>query len=89
MGLPGRRRADGAVVRRDTGGRRVVVGWAAVLASPGKLNIVAVMIVAALGAEAGGLAGYSIGERWGRRLLERPGRWRKRRQQAVATAEAI
>jgi membrane protein DedA with SNARE-associated domain len=67
----------------------VVVGWAAVLASQGKLNIVAVMIVAALGPEAGGLAGYSIGERWGRRLLERLGRWRKRRQQAVATAEAV
>src|SRR5712691_6336044 len=67
----------------------VVVGWAAVLASQGKLNIVAVLIVAALGAEAGGLAGYSIGERWGRKLLERPGRWRGRRQQAVAKAEAI
>jgi membrane protein DedA with SNARE-associated domain len=67
----------------------VVVGWAAVLASQGKLNIVAVLIVAALGAEAGGLAGYSIGERWGRKLMERPGRWRERRQQAVAKAEAI
>jgi membrane protein DedA with SNARE-associated domain len=31
-----------------------VVGWAAVLASQGKLNIVVVLIVAALGAEAGG-----------------------------------
>ena len=31
-----------------------VVGWAAVQASQGKLNIVAVLIVAALGAEAGG-----------------------------------
>ena len=47
-----------------------VVGWAAVLASQGKLNIVAVLIVAALGAEAGGLAGYAIGERWGRKLVE-------------------
>src|SRR5260370_5043208 len=49
-----------------------VVGWAAVLASQGKLNIVAVLIVAALGAEAGGLAGYASGARWGRKLLDRP-----------------
>jgi membrane protein DedA with SNARE-associated domain len=54
-----------------------VVGWAAVLASQGKINIVAVLIVTTLGAEAGGLAGYAIGERWGRKILERPG-WRSR-----------
>ena len=46
-----------------------VVGWAAVQASHGELNIVLVLIVAALGAEAGGLIGYAIGARWGRRLL--------------------
>jgi membrane protein DedA with SNARE-associated domain len=51
-----------------------VVGWAAVLASQGKLNIFVVLIVAVLGAEAGGLAGYGIGDRWGRKLLDRPGR---------------
>lgn len=66
-----------------------VVGWAAVLASQGMLNIVAVLIVAALGAEVGGLAGYSIGKRWGRTLLERPGPGQQRRQKAVATAEAV
>ncbi len=66
-----------------------VVGWAAVLASQGKLDIGAVLIVAMLGAEAGGLAGYSIGDRWGRRLLDRPGRFQARRQQAVARAEGI
>ncbi len=66
-----------------------VVGWAAVLASQGKLNIAAVLIVAALGAEAGGLAGYSIGDRWGRKLLDRPGRWQEPRQKAVARAETI
>jgi membrane protein DedA with SNARE-associated domain len=66
-----------------------VVGWAAVVASQGKLNIVVVLVVAALGAEAGGLAGYSIGARWGRRLLDRPGRGRERRQKAVARAERI
>jgi membrane protein DedA with SNARE-associated domain len=66
-----------------------VVGWAAVLASQGKLNIVLVLIVAALGAEAGGLIGYAIGARWGRRLLDLPGPWRERRQNTVARAEAL
>jgi membrane-associated protein len=66
-----------------------VVGWAAVLASQGKLNIVIVLVVAALGAEVGGLAGYSIGVRWGRKLLDRPGRWRERRQKALAGGERI
>lgn len=66
-----------------------VVGWAAVLASQGKLNIFVVLIVAMLGAEAGGLAGYSIGDRWGRKLLARPGRSQERRQKAVERAERI
>ena len=66
-----------------------VVGWAAVLASQGKLNIFAVLIVAALGAEAGGLAGYAIGERWGRKLVEWRGPWQERRRQAVAKAAAV
>jgi membrane protein DedA with SNARE-associated domain len=66
-----------------------VVGWAAVLASQGRLNIVVVLIVAALGAEAGGLIGYGIGARWGRGLLDHPGPWQQRRQNAVARAEAV
>jgi membrane-associated protein len=66
-----------------------VVGWAAVLASQGKLNIVVVLVVAMLGAEAGGLAGYSIGDRWGRKLLDRPGRRQERRHKAVTRAEAV
>ena len=66
-----------------------VVGWAAVLASQGKLDIGAVLIVAMLGAEAGGLAGYDIGDRWGRKLMDRPGRFQARRQQAVARAERL
>jgi len=68
-----------------------------VLASQGKLNIYVVLIViyvvlivAALGAEAGGLAGYGIGHRWGRSLVDRPGRRRQERlQSAVARAEKI
>jgi membrane protein DedA with SNARE-associated domain len=66
-----------------------VVGWAAVVASQGKLNIYLVLAVAALGAEAGGLAGYGIGSRWGRKLLDRPGRRTERLQKALARAEAI
>jgi len=66
-----------------------VVGLAAVVASQGKLNIAVVLIVAALGAEAGGLAGYSIGDRWGRKLLDRPGGRKERLQKALARAEAI
>ena len=66
-----------------------VVGWAAVLASQGKLNIAVVLIVATLGAEAGGLAGYHIGDRWGRNLMDRPGRRQQGRQKAVAKAAAV
>lgn len=66
-----------------------VVGWAAALAGQGKLDIAAVLIVAILGAEAGGLAGYYAGQRWGRSLLDRPGRGQQRRHKAVAKAEAV
>jgi membrane protein DedA with SNARE-associated domain len=66
-----------------------VVGWASVLASQGKLNIVVVLIVAALGAEIGGLAGYAIGNRWGSRLLDRPGRRGERLHKALARAEEV
>src|SRR5215475_3293043 len=66
-----------------------VVGWASVLASQGKLNIVAVIIVALIGAEVGGLTGYGVGARWGRQLLERPGRYQDRRQRLVAGGEKI
>ena len=66
-----------------------VVGWAAVLASQGKLNIAVVLVVATLGAEAGGLAGYHIGDWWGRNLMDRPGRRQQGRQKAVAKAAAV
>src|SRR5215475_2287082 len=66
-----------------------VVAWASVLASQGKLNIVVVLVVALAGAEVGGLAGYGIGARWGRRFLERPGRWQDRRQKIAANGERI
>jgi membrane-associated protein len=66
-----------------------VVGWGGVLASQGKLNIFWVLIVAALGAEVGGIAGYQIGDRWGRKLLERPGLGLERRRRAVSRAEEV
>jgi membrane protein DedA with SNARE-associated domain len=52
----------------------------------GTLNVVVVVLV---GAEVGGLVGYGIGARWGRELLERPGRWQDRRQKVAAGRERI
>ncbi len=66
-----------------------IIGFSAVLASQGRLNITAVLIVAAIGCEVGGLGGFRIGYRWGRGLLEHPGpalQWRKK---AVAKGEEV
>ena len=41
------------------------------------------------GRRGGGLAGYAIGDRWGRRLLDRQGRRYEQRQKAVAGAAAV
>jgi membrane protein DedA with SNARE-associated domain len=66
-----------------------VIAGAAVLASQGSLDIVAVLIVAVLGTEAGGLIGYTIGLRWGRALMNRPGPFLARRRKAVTTGEVL
>jgi membrane protein DedA with SNARE-associated domain len=66
-----------------------VIAAAAVLASQGQLNIAAVLVASVLGTEAGGLAGYSIGGRWGRVLLTHPGLWLGRRQQVLTEGEAL
>src|SRR5215467_2574515 len=66
-----------------------VIGTAAVLASQGKLNIAAVLIVAALGCEVGGLGGFRIGYRWGRELLEHPGPALEWRKKAVTKGEEV
>ena len=65
------------------------IGAAAVLASQGQLNIAAVLIVAAVGSEVGGLLGFQIGDLWGRALLEHPGPALKMRKKAVAKGEEV
>ena len=65
------------------------VGAAAVAASQGRLDLAAVIAVAAIAGEAGGLGGYAIGRRWGRRLLERPGRHQARREKMVERGEKL
>ena len=66
-----------------------VIGFAAVLASQGKLNIVAVLAVAAIGCEVGGLGGYGIGDHWGRELFEHPGPGLAWRKKAIAKGEDV
>jgi membrane protein DedA with SNARE-associated domain len=63
------------------------LGAAAVAASQGNLAISAVIVVATVAGEVGGLVGYFIGNRWGRRLLERPGKHRAGRQKMVEEGE--
>jgi membrane protein DedA with SNARE-associated domain len=66
-----------------------VIASAAVLASQGYLNIVAVLAVSILATGVGGLIGYYIGLRWGRSIMDHPGPFLRRRQQAVGTGEAL
>jgi membrane protein DedA with SNARE-associated domain len=64
-----------------------VAGAAGLAASQGQLDLAAVIIVATAAGEVGGLIGYDIGYRWGRELLERPGKHQERRQTMMADAE--
>jgi membrane protein DedA with SNARE-associated domain len=66
-----------------------VLGAATVAASQGKLNIAAVLIVAIIAVEVGGLVGYSVGVRWGRELLSHPGPLLARRQGILTAGEAM
>ena len=65
------------------------LGAAAVGASQGKLGLAAVIVVSVIAGEAGGLAGYAIGRRWGRRLLDRPGRHQAGRQKMMQRGESL
>jgi membrane protein DedA with SNARE-associated domain len=62
---------------------------AAVLASQGKLSIELVIAIAAAAAIVGDNIGYWLGRRYGRRLIERPGRTKVRRQAALARGEQL
>jgi membrane protein DedA with SNARE-associated domain len=64
------------------------VGAAAVLASQGQLDLAAVVIVATVAGEVGGLIGYAIGDRWGRQLVDRPGKRQASRQRLLERGEA-
>jgi membrane protein DedA with SNARE-associated domain len=63
------------------------LGAAGAAASQGNLNLTAVVLTATAAGEVGGLIGYSIGNRWGRRLLERPGKHQAGRQRMVERGE--
>ena len=65
------------------------LGAAAVAASQDKLDLAAVIVVAILAGEVGGLCGYAIGRRWGRRLLERPGKHQAGREKMMQRGERL
>jgi membrane protein DedA with SNARE-associated domain len=63
------------------------LGLAGAAASQGKLNLALVIGVATAAGEVGGLIGYAIGNRWGRELLERPGKHQAGRQRMMQRGE--
>jgi membrane protein DedA with SNARE-associated domain len=65
------------------------LGAAAVAASQDKLDLAAVIVVAVIAGEVGGLGGYAIGRRWGRRLLDRPGRHQAGREKMMERGERL
>ena len=65
------------------------LGAAAVAASQDKLDLAAVIVIAVLAGEAGGLAGYAIGRRWGRQLVERPGKHQASREKTMQRGEKL
>jgi membrane-associated protein len=65
------------------------IGAATVAASQNKLDLTAVVVVSVLASEVGGICGYAIGRRWGRRLMERPGPHQARRKRIVERGERL
>ena len=63
------------------------LGVAGAAASQGRLDITVVAIVGTMAGEVGGLIGYAIGVRWGRTLLDRPGRHQAGRAKLLAQGE--
>ena len=59
----------------------------AVGASQGNLELDVVIIVSAIAGEVGGLLGYFIGDRWGTRILQRPGKRQVGRQKLMDKGE--
>jgi membrane protein DedA with SNARE-associated domain len=69
-------------------GETALIG-AAVLASQGELSIELVIAIAAAAAIVGDNFGYMLGARFGRRVLERPGRTQARRLEALRRGEQL
>ncbi len=63
-------------------------GAAGVAASQGDLLLGWVIAVTLVAGEVGGLIGYGIGDRWGRQLLQRPGKHQEGRVKLVEKGEA-
>lgn len=62
---------------------------AGVLASQGRLSLSGVIVAAAAGAIIGDNFGYVLGRKGARRLLQRPGRFEKRRRSLLRRGEAF
>src|SRR5579862_5285476 len=60
---------------------------AGVAASQGHLNLAATVVAITIAGEIGGLIGNHIGSRWGRQLVERPGRHYDYRLKLLAKGE--
>jgi membrane protein DedA with SNARE-associated domain len=63
-------------------------GAAGVAASQGNLVLAWVIVVTIVAGEIGGVIGYGIGDKWGRQLLQRPGKHQEGRVKLVEKGEA-
>ena len=63
------------------------LGAAGIAASQGNLNLALVVAVSTVAGEVGGLIGYAVGFRWGRRLLDRPGKHQDGRREMIERGE--